>query len=155
MTTPTTPEEMASLILARLRPFLPSIAGVTKNEIDTRAWVAAWAIFIKAENLSMDELKRGIENIGKAPPNVPFSPSVFLSLCKPKVDTHQGEAYKIKPAGLPEPKEQREARRMRGMEACKSILSFLHKGSPAMNINKASEHLSKIDPGRKKVFHFQ
>jgi len=150
--------EMASLLLARLRPLFPSIAAVTKTEVDARAWVAAWAIIIKTENLSPDEVKRGIENLGKAPPNVPLSPSIFLSLCKPKLDTHQGEAYKIKPAPLPEPKEHKEARRRKGMEACKSILSFLNKRPPGINIpsiHEASEHLSKIDPGRKKVFHFQ
>lgn len=155
MTTPTH-EEIASRLLARLRPLFPSIASATRTEADARAWVASWALVIRAEGLSPSELWHGLENIAKAPSERPLTPAVFLSLCRPRVGS-PGEAYIIKPAAMPEPPDRRAARLKRGREACAALLAVL-LGRPAAgdkivpSPQAAAEHLSKIDPGRKKIF---
>jgi hypothetical protein len=151
MSTPT-PEQLASGLLARLRPLFPAIAAATKAEADTRAWVAAWALVIRAEGLHPGELARGLENISKAPNDRPLTPSVFLSLCRPE---GQGwEAYAPLPRALPEPQDLRAARRERGREALAALTAAL-RGRPPGNVpslEEAKELLSKIDPTRRKIF---
>lgn len=147
MTTPT-PEELASRLLARLRPLFPSISGATRTEADARAWVAAWALVIRAEKLTPGELARGLENISKAPPDRPLTPAVFLSLCRPGLGGGWGwEAHKVVPPALPEPPDRRAARRARGREVLAALAAAL-RGSPPPgggipSTHEAAELLSK------------
>lgn len=157
MTTPAH-EELASRLLARLRPLFPAIAAATKTVADTRAWVAAWALVIKAEGLDPEDVARGIQNIAKAPHDHPLTPAVFVSLCRPpskKVEGWGWEAHNIRPPALPEPPDHRAARRALGSQACMDLLAALHgQAMPGRipSIHEAAELLSKINPTRKKIF---
>lgn len=153
MTTPT-PEQLASGLLARLRPLFPAIAAATRSEADARAWVAAWASLIRAEQMRPDELARGLERIARAPHDRPLTPAVLLSLCRPEGEGWQ--AYQSAPHALPEPQDRRAARRERGREALAALAAAL-RGRPPGNgivpsLSEAKALLSKIDPTRRKIF---